>query len=98
MDKILIKIDLVTLRNRNLSCSIKYTALSICEKEERGRGGGHGKKRKRKRERKKGRSEGGMLEPKNENYKIFEILLYKQACLFLLNLNFRHKRLFTSFG
>ena len=36
MDKILIKIDLVTLRNRNLSCSIKYTALSICEKEERG--------------------------------------------------------------
>ena len=52
MDKILIKIDLVTLRNRNLSCSIKYTALSICEKEEGGRGVGDMERKKRKREKK----------------------------------------------
>ena len=51
MDKILIKIDLVTLRNRNLSCSIKYTALSICEKEERGGYGEKGRKKQKERER-----------------------------------------------
>ncbi len=69
MDKILIKIDLVTLRNRNLSCSIKYTALSICEKEEGGGDGGDMERKVKERER------GGILEPKNENYQIFEILL-----------------------
>ena len=75
MDKILIKIDLVTLRNRNLSCSIKYTALSICEKEERGdmeRKEERNRKRERERENKNKRKGGGGH--KSLKMKITEIL------------------------